>query len=42
MLDSGFVPVDFIVTHLIPLKAIDRAFTLNKTGEVVKTVVRMD
>jgi len=42
MLDAGFVPVDVIVTHLIPLGQIDRAFTLNKTGEAVKTVVTMD
>ena len=42
MLDAGFVPVDLIVTHLIPLKQIERAFTLNKTGEAVKTVVTMD
>ena len=42
MLDAGFVPVNVIVTHQIPLKEIDRAFTLNKTGESVKTVVRMD
>ena len=41
MLDSGFVPVNTIVTHQIPLKDIDRAFTLNKTGESVKTVVVM-
>jgi len=42
MLDAGFVPVSTIVTHKIPLKEIDRAFTLNKTGESVKTVVTMD
>jgi threonine dehydrogenase-like Zn-dependent dehydrogenase len=42
MLDAGFVPVSTIVTHQIPLKEIDRAFTLNKTGESVKTVVVMD
>lgn len=42
MLDAGFVPVNVIVSHQIPLKEIDRAFTLNKTGESVKTVVRMD
>jgi len=39
MLDVGFVPVNAIVTHQIPLKEIDRAFTLNKAGESVKTVV---
>jgi threonine dehydrogenase-like Zn-dependent dehydrogenase len=42
MLDAGFVPVNVIVTHQIPLKEIDRAFTLNKAAESVKTVVRMD
>ncbi len=42
MLDAGLVPVDVIVTHLIPLREIDRAFTLNKSGEAVKTVVVMD
>jgi threonine dehydrogenase-like Zn-dependent dehydrogenase len=42
MLNADFVPVQTIVTHQIPLKEIDRAFTLNKTGEAVKTVVRMD
>ena len=42
MLDAGFVPVSTIVTHQIPLKEIDRAFTLNKTAESVKTVVVMD
>jgi threonine dehydrogenase-like Zn-dependent dehydrogenase len=41
MLDAGFVPVNSIVTHQIPLKEIDRAFTLNKTGESVKAVVVM-
>jgi len=39
MLDSGFVPVDVIVTHETPLREIDRAFSLNKTGEAVKTVI---
>jgi len=42
LLDAGFVPVDVIVTHQIPLRQIDRAFTLNKTGEAVKTVVTAD
>jgi threonine dehydrogenase-like Zn-dependent dehydrogenase len=42
MLSADFVPVNVIVTHQIPLKEIDKAFTLNKTGESVKTVVRMD
>ena len=42
LLDAGFVPVDVIVTHLIPLRQIDRAFSLNKTGEAVKTVVIAD
>jgi threonine dehydrogenase-like Zn-dependent dehydrogenase len=42
MLDAGYVPVETIVTHQIPLKEIDRAFALNKKGESVKTVVRMD
>ena len=42
MLDAGFVPVNTIVTHQIPLAEIDRAFSLNKAGECVKTVVRMD
>jgi threonine dehydrogenase-like Zn-dependent dehydrogenase len=42
MLNAGFVPVNAIVTHRIPLKEIDRAFTLNKSGESVKTVVVMD
>lgn len=42
MLDSGYVPVDTIVTHQIPLKEIDRAFTLNKKGEAVKTIIKMD
>jgi (R,R)-butanediol dehydrogenase/meso-butanediol dehydrogenase/diacetyl reductase len=41
MLDSGFVPVDVIVTHEIPLKEIDTAFSLNKRGEAVKTVITM-
>jgi threonine dehydrogenase-like Zn-dependent dehydrogenase len=41
MLDSGFVPVDVIVTHEIPLKEIDTAFSLNKKGEAVKTVITM-
>jgi len=39
MLDSGFVPVDVIVTHEIPLREIGTAFSLNKTGEAVKTVI---
>lgn len=42
MLDAGCVPVNVIVTHKIPLDEIDRAFTLNKTGESVKTVVMMN
>jgi len=42
MLDAGYVPVETIVTHQIPLKEIDRAFALNKKGVSVKTVVRMD
>ena len=42
MLGAGYVPVETIVTHQIPLKEIDRAFVLNKKGESVKTVVRMD
>jgi threonine dehydrogenase-like Zn-dependent dehydrogenase len=41
MLDSGFVPVDVIVTHEIPLKEIDSAFSLNKKGEAVKTVITL-
>jgi len=42
MLDAGFVPVNTIVTHKVPLKEISRAFALNKSGESVKTVVVMD
>jgi 2-desacetyl-2-hydroxyethyl bacteriochlorophyllide A dehydrogenase len=42
MLDAGFVPVNTIVTHKVPLKEISRAFSLNKAGESVKTVVMMD
>lgn len=42
MLEAGYVPVETIVTHQIPLKEIERAFALNKKGESVKTVVRMD
>jgi threonine dehydrogenase-like Zn-dependent dehydrogenase len=41
MLDSGFVPADVIVTHEIPLKEIDLAFSLNKKGEAVKTVITL-
>ena len=41
MLEAGFVPVKVIVTQ-VPLKNIDKAFTLNKTGQSVKTVIRMD
>lgn len=41
MLDAGFVPVDVIVTHEIPLKEIDKAFSLNRKGEAVKTVISM-
>ena len=41
MLDSGFVPVDAIVTHDVPLREIDRAFSLNRKGEAVKTVITM-
>jgi threonine dehydrogenase-like Zn-dependent dehydrogenase len=41
-LGADFVPVDTIVTHQIPLREIDQAFKLNKTGESVKTVVTMD
>lgn len=41
MLNAGFVPVDSIVTHEIPLKEIDRAFSLNKKGEAVKTIITM-
>jgi threonine dehydrogenase-like Zn-dependent dehydrogenase len=40
-LDAEFVPVDTIVTHQIPLRQIDQAFKLNKTGESVKTIVTM-
>jgi threonine dehydrogenase-like Zn-dependent dehydrogenase len=42
MLDSGFVPVDIIVTHEIPLKEIHRAFDLNRKGESVKTIIKTD
>ncbi len=42
MLDAGYVPVETIVTHQIPLKEIDRAFMLNKKGESVKTVIRLE
>jgi len=41
MLNSGFVPVDVIVTHEIPLKEIHRAFDLNKRAESVKTVIKI-
>jgi threonine dehydrogenase-like Zn-dependent dehydrogenase len=41
MLDAGFVPVDVIVTHEIPLKEIDKAFSLNRKGEAVKTIITM-
>jgi len=41
MLDSGFVPVDVIVTHQIPLQEIGKAFSLNKKGEAVKTIITM-
>ncbi len=41
MLDSGFVPTEVIVTHQIPLKEIDKAFSLNKKGEAVKTIITM-
>jgi threonine dehydrogenase-like Zn-dependent dehydrogenase len=41
MLDSGFVPVDVIVTHEIPLEEIETAFSLIKKGEAMKTVITM-
>lgn len=41
MLDAGFVPVDAIVTHEIPLREIDKAFSLNRKGEAVKTIITM-
>jgi len=41
MLDSGFVRSEVIVTHQIPLKEIDKAFSLNKKGEAVKTIITM-
>jgi Zn-dependent alcohol dehydrogenase len=39
ILDSGFVPADVIVTHQIPLKEIDKAFSPNMKGEAVKTII---
>ena len=42
MLETGFVPVDAIVTHEIPLREIDTAFVLNKKGESVKTIITLD
>jgi len=42
MLDSGYVPVETIVTHQIPLNEIDRAFALNRKGEAVKTIIKID
>lgn len=41
MLDAGFVSVDAIVTHEIPLREIDKAFSLNRKGEAVKTIITM-
>ena len=41
MLNLGFVPVEVIVTHEIPLREILTAFSLNRKGEAVKTVITM-